>query len=82
MLDGDHVRFLFRFLSDSLPVPQSEDRQGKEVIKQPLGSRHCATYFILNHYQKTCEVCVTIFFLDEENGAWKVSACLRLHSQT
>ena len=30
MPDGDHVRFLLSFLSDSPLVPQGEDGQGRE----------------------------------------------------
>ena len=48
MPDGAHIRPLLRVLSDSLLVPQSEDGRGREVIRQPLCSRHCAADFIFN----------------------------------
>ena len=43
MPDGDHVRFLLSFLSDSPLVPQGEDGQGRERLL----SNHCAGGIVL-----------------------------------
>lgn len=79
--DGDRVWLLLKLLSDRLPLSQSKDEQGRErLLSTPLCRRHCATDFILNHYQKAHVACV-IFFIDQETGAQKALTGLKWHSQ-
>lgn len=57
-------------------VKTGKERRDYQAVACP---RHCATYFIWNHYQKALVACV-IFFIDQETGAQKASTSLMLHS--